>query len=85
MSLELLSKEQLLRVLRGPQFDRKLHGGLYDRGSADSYYGRAPEPHWWPEGTGHGDKITDLNPAEIEEYMAGYEYNEQYGHKKDWN
>jgi hypothetical protein len=35
------------------------------------------EPHWWPQGTGHGQKVTDLNEAEIEEYLAGYDYNEQ--------
>ena len=84
MSLELLSKEELLRVLRGPQFNRS-HGSLYDRGSADSYYGRMPEPHYWPEGTGHGVKVSDLNEAEVAEYMAGYEYNERFGDKKDYN
>lgn len=84
MSLELLSKEELMRVLRGPQFNRKQHGGLFDRGSADSYYGRPRDPHYWPEGTGHGVKVTELNEAEVAEYMAGYDYNEQYGDKKNY-
>lgn len=78
-------QQQIVQALRGPQFDRKLHGGLFDRGSADSYYSRPPEPHWYPEGSYHGEKITDLNAAEIEEYLAGYDHNEQYGHKKSWD
>jgi hypothetical protein len=27
------------------------HGGPFDRGSADSYYGRVREPHFYVEGT----------------------------------
>jgi len=77
-------KEQMWRDLQGEQFDRKRHGGLYDRGSADSYYGRPPSPHWYPEGSGKGEMITDLNPSERAEYMAGYMYNERFGDKKDW-
>jgi len=76
-------KDEVVRALRGPQFNRD-HGSLYDRGSADSYYGRQPDPHYWPDGTGHGVKVTQLNPAEIAEYMAGYQHNERLGHKKDW-
>ena len=72
------------RALRGPQFDRKRHGGLFDRGSADSYYGRLREPHWWTEGTGRGEKIVNLNDIEIQEYHAGYDYNERYGDKKSY-
>jgi len=65
-------------------FDRSRHGGLYDRGSADSYYRRGPEPHWYPEGTSRGDRIVNLTPAEIAEYMAGYDENEIMGVFKDW-
>ena len=72
------------QAIRGPQFNRE-HGSLWDRGSADSYYGRVPEPHYWPEGTGRGEKVTDLNSLEIAEYMAGYEHNERFGHKKDYS
>jgi len=64
-----------------PQFDRKRHGGLHDRGRADRYYGRAPRPHWWPNGTGHGQMINQLNEAEIQEYMAGYQSETD---RKDW-
>ena len=34
-------QERLIKILKGWQFDRKQHGCLFDRGSADSYYGRA--------------------------------------------
>jgi hypothetical protein len=67
-----------------PQFDRKQHGGLYDRGSADSYYGRPRDPHYYPQGTYRGDVVKELTPAEIAEYNAGYDDNEQNGDKKDW-
>ena len=77
--------QKIEQALRGPQFDRKRHGGLFDRGSADSYYGRLPDPHWYPQGTGHGEKIVDLNPVELQEYQAGYAYNEQYGDKKSYD
>ena len=74
--------EQLVPFV--PQFDRKQHGGLYDRGSADSYYGRPRDPHWYPKGTYKGDKVTELTAEERAEYHAGYDYNERYGDKKDW-
>lgn len=66
------------------QFDRKRHGSLYDRGSADSHYCRNMNPHWWPEGTCKGTKIVDLSEEEIAEYNAGYIANEQAGDHKDW-
>jgi hypothetical protein len=64
-------------------YDRS-HGSPYDRGDADSYYHRPPEPHYWPEGTGNGVKVTDLTAEEVEAYLAGYEDNEKYGEKKNW-
>jgi len=67
-----------------PQFDRKRHGGLYDRGRADSYYRRGINPHWWPEGTNKGQKVTDLTKEEIAEYVAGFRSNEAEEDWKDW-
>ena len=81
---ELTDKEKVVRALKGPQFDRKRHGSLYDRGSADSYYHRIESPHWYPNGTYNEPKIVDLTPEEVAEYMAGYEDNEKFGDKKDW-
>lgn len=60
------------------------HGSPYDRGRADSYYGRAKDPHYYPEGTYQGEKITDLSDDELAAYYAGYEDNEKSGDKKDW-
>jgi hypothetical protein len=83
--LEDTEKEQIVRALKGPQFDRKQHGALFDRGSADSYYGRRRDPHWYPKGSYEGDPVTELTKDEIAEYLAGYDYNEQYGDKKSWD
>jgi hypothetical protein len=78
-------KERVFKILSDqPQFNRERHGSLWDRGSADSYYGRQRGPHWWPEGTGNGTKIVELTDAERQEYDAGYDYNEEYGDRKNW-
>jgi len=62
----------------------KDHGGPYDRGGADSYYGRPMEPHYYPLGTGIGEKIEgkSLTTEELEAYYAGYYINEEDGVKK---
>lgn len=79
-------QEQITRVkFRGQWFDQ-VHGNPFDRGSADSYYGRGHDPHWWPEGTGHGTRVEsqDMTLAELRAYFAGYDHNEQFGDRKDW-
>ena len=60
------------------------HGGPFDRGSADSYYGRGLQPHYYV-----GDSITSeiveksmMTKRELLEYYAGHEYNETVN--KDW-
>jgi hypothetical protein len=60
------------------------HGNPFDRGSADSYYGRAPSPHKYPNGTGNLPRVEELTEAERQEYMAGYAYNEEFGDKKSY-
>lgn len=60
------------------------HGSPYDRGAADSYYGRPRNPHYYPEGTYNGQEVTDLTSEELEAYNAGYDDNESSGVKKDW-
>ena len=78
-------KERVFKILSDqPQFNRERHGSLWDRGSADSYYGRQRGPHWWPEGTGVGTKVVELTDLERQEYDAGYDYNEEYGDQKHW-
>ena len=63
------------------------HGGPFDRGSADSYYGRPQSPHKYPNGTGNAPRIEgpELTLAEMREYYRGYEYNECFGDKKNWD
>lgn len=77
-------QEQIVRALRGWQFDRDTHGSLYDRGASDSYYGRDPNPHYGGVGGSSGDRVTVTDPASIAEYMTGYQDNEQSGAKKEW-
>ena len=62
------------------------HGSPHDRGSADSYYGRRPIPHYFVGGTYNSNKIDkfDMTPEEIAEYFEGYEENEKSGLKKGW-
>lgn len=63
------------------------HGGAFDRGSADSYYGRPIDPHYYVGATHTTDRIDLINMTtkEIEAYMAGYQWNERFGDKKNWN
>ena len=78
-------KEQVARALKGWQWVRSRHGSLYDRGSADSYYGRATDPHYGGVGGDSGPRVDDLTQEEVEEYLDGYEDNERSNMKKDWN
>lgn len=67
------------------EYDQK-HGGPYDRGSADSYYRRIPEPHYWPDGTGFGERVEKENMTDwqIRAYWAGYNDNEEDGNFKEY-
>lgn len=62
------------------------HGGPYDRGSADSYYGRPFDPHYFVDRTYSSPRVNlaDMTPQEIVEYAAGYVDNEKSGNKKEW-
>ena len=55
-------KQKVVNALRGPQFSRNAHGGLYDRGSADSYYGRPRNPHYGGVGGTSGDRVNVATP-----------------------
>lgn len=68
----------------GRSYDAR-HGGPFDRGSADSYYGRPEDPHYFVGKT--GDRLVtvdEMTSKEMYEYNSGYRYNEMYGDKKDW-
>ena len=60
------------------------HGGPYDRGVADSYYGRSRIPHYGGVGGDSGPRVEVTDAKSVAEYMAGYDDNEQLGDKKDW-
>lgn len=59
------------------------HGSPFDRGSADAYYGREADPHYFVGDTYRSDKVEmeKMSPSEIEEYFKGY--NTQTD-RKDW-
>lgn len=60
-----------------------VHGSPQDRGSADAYYGRKFNPHWFPEGSGHALRVdaADMTLDQVEEYIYGYDNEED---RKDW-
>ena len=62
------------------------HGGPYDRGQADSYYGREYWPHYFVGDTHRSLRIdmAQMTAAEITAYTAGYRDNEATGDKKEW-
>jgi hypothetical protein len=63
------------------------HGGPFDRGSADSYYHRGIQPHYYVGDSITSDRVeeSDMNEQELLEYYAGYEYNETVNMDfKDW-
>jgi len=63
-----------------------VHGGPFDRGGADSYYGRPFDPHYWPLGTTKGVRVEmkDMTPEQITAYTKGFNDNEEQGHFKEW-
>lgn len=81
--LEPSEQERIVRGLRDRQFQRK-HGSLYDRGSADSYYGRSRDPHYGGVGGDSGPRVEVYDESSVAEYLAGYEHNELHGSKKDY-
>ena len=62
------------------------HGSPYDRGSADFYYWRPFNPHWYPNGTYNNPLIekSDMTDDQIEEYRQGWIDAEKMGDRKDW-
>lgn len=62
------------------------HGGPWDRGAADSYYCRPWWPHYFRGATYDSERVgmEDMTALEIIAYTAGFNENEENGHKKDW-
>lgn len=67
------------------KFDQR-HGGPFDRGSADNYYRRSFNPHYYVGGTGMSDRVGEeqMTEADVEAYTAGFRWNEKFGDKKDY-
>ena len=62
------------------------HGGPYDRGACDSYYGRDYWPHYFVGDTYKSLRVDmeQMTAAEIVAYTAGYTDNEANGDKKEY-
>jgi len=83
----MLLEDQFCRTeFEGKVYDTR-HGGPFDRGSADSWYSRPCSPHMFLGGSYMSVEIgaRDMTPEQVDEYLAGYRYNEQHGGKKDWD
>jgi hypothetical protein len=76
--------DQVTKIEFNGKVYKQYHGSPFDRGSADSYYHRRRQPHKGGVGGNSGPRIEDLTAEEIEAYLAGYDYNEAHGDKKDW-
>jgi len=59
----------------------RIHGGPEDRGSADRYYGRARNPHYYPNGSYKVPLVTLLNKAEVAAYNRAYDEETD---RKEW-
>jgi hypothetical protein len=67
------------------KFDQR-HGSPYDRGTADSYYGRDYNPHYFTGDSFNSTRIElqDMSAQEIIAYTAGFRDNEANGDKKEY-
>lgn len=74
--IDTLTKRTTLLLIDEDGMDRK-HNSLYDRGAADSYYGRRQDPHYYIGVS----RIESLSEEQIAEYRLGYSENTDY---KDW-
>jgi hypothetical protein len=71
---------------KGQEYNNR-HGGPFDRGSADSWYSRGINPHYYTGDTHSSTRLeaVDMSEKEIQDYLAGYAYNEEFGGKKEWD
>ena len=61
----------------------QVHGGPFDRGSADSFYRRVPCPHYLCDIRGRIE-AHEKTEEQIAEYKAGYEDNQATGGRKEY-
>lgn len=64
----------------------KRHGGPFERGGADFFYGRGFVPHFYVAGTRTSDRVERdaMTSEEIAAYRAGYEAAEAAGDQKGY-
>ena len=57
------------------QINKHRHGSPFDRGSADAYYGRAFNPHYYVGDTYNSVRLdeVDMSEKEMADYKEGYE------------
>ena len=61
----------------------KRHGSAYDRGSADAYYHRAQNPHYYKKASYSSERVEkkDMSDEQKAEYLLGYYETTD---RKDW-
>lgn len=61
------------------------HGGPFDRGTCDSYYGRGYNPHYFVGDSYNSPcvEMAQMTAREIVEYTMGFKENEQARNFKD--
>jgi hypothetical protein len=69
-----------------PNEDHIRNGGCYDRGAADSYYGRPRAPHYFVAESYASELVEehDMTQEESIQYSQGYTDNELEGSFKEW-
>jgi hypothetical protein len=62
------------------------HGGPYDRGTADAWYCRRFNPHYYVGDTHSSPKVemAQMTAEEITAYSTGYRHGEEAGDHKEW-
>ena len=77
---------KLEAALNSSAYYNERHGGAYDRGQADSYYGRDYNPHYFTGDSFNSLRVDleQMTAHEIIAYTAGYRDNEANGDKKEY-
>ena len=70
---------------RSAYYDTR-HGSPYDRGSADAWYRRSFNPHYFVGDSYSSPRVEmeQMTAAEITAYATGYRHGEEAGDHKEW-
>ena len=60
------------------------HGGPWDRGRADKWYGRDIRPHYFEGATYQSRRVeaVDMTQEQVNEYLSGYRWQTLQGETK---